>query len=74
MKLTAKQKQILVEAFNRGERNYTGASRDTMAKLEVCKDSETLYTDASRFLSDYQSELTYGRKTPQELKEWVKAY
>lgn len=71
MQLLIKQKKILVEAYENGERDYS-ISSSTYRKLEKCKDTETLCTDAARFLRDYGNELKYGRKTPQELKDWVK--
>jgi hypothetical protein len=71
MKLTLKQKQILIQAYQEGERNYN-LSYVVIEALEKVKYTETLPTDASRFIGDYDSQIKYGRKTEKELKEWVK--
>lgn len=72
-KLSKKQKDLLVKAFNSGVRNYN-IGAEVMRQLEFIKDYETLWQDVSRFLGDYQSEQTYGRKTEEQLKKWVKEY
>lgn len=69
-KLYIKQKNILVAFYNRTE--STTVDGQVMSDLEKVRDCETLWQDANRFLGDYRSQLMYGRKTPQELKVWVR--
>lgn len=71
-RLTTEQKRILTKHYKTF--GTTALNMIAMIALEANNDYETLWQDAHRFLSDYQSELNYGRKTTEELKQWVRAY
>lgn len=71
-RLTTEQKRILVKHYKTF--GTIALNMIAMIALEAENDYETLWQDAQRFLRDYQSELNYGRKTIEEIRQWVKAY